>query len=71
MAGQVGLSRDRCSFQIDDLEATWTFEHSSIDFIFARMLNGSIGNWPQFYYQLYNTLVPGGWPEIQDIGFPV
>lgn len=59
------------SFQIDDLEDNWTFDASTIDFVFARMLTGSIGDWPRFFSQSYTTLVPGGWLEVQDIGFPV
>ena len=58
-------------FQIDDLERIWTFKNSHFDLVFARMLMGHIGNCPRFYSQSYKKLTPGGWIEVQDIGFPV
>lgn len=37
------------------------------DFVFGRMLVGSIGDWPKFIQQSYENLRPGGWIELQDI----
>ncbi|KAM0425327.1 hypothetical protein ACHAPT_009383 [Fusarium lateritium] len=57
------------SFQVDDLEDEWTYSYN-FDLIFARMLVGSIGDWPKFFKQSFDTLSPGGWIECQDITFP-
>ncbi|KAI1017179.1 hypothetical protein LB505_001973 [Fusarium chuoi] len=56
-------------FQVDDLEDEWTFSYD-FDFIFARMMTGSIGDFPRFFAQSFNALSPGGWVECQDITFP-
>uniref|UniRef100_A0A0D2Y330 Methyltransferase n=1 Tax=Fusarium oxysporum (strain Fo5176) TaxID=660025 RepID=A0A0D2Y330_FUSOF len=56
-------------FQVDDLEDEWTFSYN-FDFIFARMMTGSIGDFPKFFTQSFNALSPGGWVECQDITFP-
>ncbi|KAM5353564.1 hypothetical protein ACJ41O_000214 [Fusarium nematophilum] len=58
------------SFQVDDLEDQWTYSYK-FDLIFARMLVGSIGDWPKFFQQSFDALGPGGWVECQDIAFPV
>jgi hypothetical protein len=57
-------------FQVDDLEDEWTFSYK-FDFIFTRMLTGSIGDWPKFMHQSFANLSPGGWLECQDICLPV
>lgn len=56
-------------FQVDDLEDEWTYNYK-FDFIFGRMLTGSIGDWPKFFKQSFDALNPGGWIECQDITFP-
>ncbi|KAF5650126.1 methyltransferase [Fusarium tjaetaba] len=56
-------------FQVDDLEDEWTFSYP-FDFIFARVMTGSIGDFPKFFTQSFNALSPGGWVECQDITFP-
>ncbi|KAH7244432.1 S-adenosyl-L-methionine-dependent methyltransferase [Fusarium redolens] len=56
-------------FQVDDLEDEWTFSYP-FDFVFARMMTGSIGDFPKFFTQSFNALSPGGWIECQDITFP-
>ncbi|KAF5614170.1 methyltransferase [Fusarium subglutinans] len=56
-------------FQVDDLKDEWTFSYN-FDFIFARMMTGSIGEFPKFFAQSFNALSPGGWVECQDITFP-
>ncbi|KAM6524610.1 hypothetical protein FALCPG4_010219 [Fusarium falciforme] len=57
------------SFQVDDLEDEWTYSYK-FDFIYGRMLVGSIGDWPKFFKQSFDNLNPGGWIECQDITFP-
>ncbi|KAH6876405.1 S-adenosyl-L-methionine-dependent methyltransferase [Thelonectria olida] len=57
-------------FQIDNLEDDWTFNYE-FDFIFARMMTGSFGDWPKFFSQSFDKMSPGGWIECQDICFPV
>jgi hypothetical protein len=39
-------------FYIDDLEEEWIYS-AKFDFIYARMLTGSIANWPRFFQQAY------------------
>ncbi|KAI1056118.1 hypothetical protein LB507_002429 [Fusarium sp. FIESC RH6] len=56
-------------FQVDDLEDEWTYSYK-FDFVFGRMLTGSIGDWPKYFQQAYDSLNPGGWIECQDITFP-
>ncbi|KAF7558837.1 hypothetical protein G7046_g5334 [Stylonectria norvegica] len=57
-------------FQVDDLEDEWNFRYK-FDLVFARMLTGSIADWPKFMKQSFDGLAPGGWVECQDICFPV
>lgn len=57
------------SFQVDDLEDEWSY-NTKFDFVFGRMLVGSIGDWPKFIRQSFENLNPGGWLELQDIHFP-
>lgn len=39
-------------FFVDDLESEWTFV-SKFDFIYMRMLGGSIHDWPKLFEQAY------------------
>jgi SAM-dependent methyltransferase len=39
-------------FQVDDVEEDWTFGES-FDFIYARMMTGSLQNWDRFFDQCY------------------
>lgn len=39
-------------FYIDDLEDDWTFS-TPFDFVFVRLLTGSIKDWPRFFRQSY------------------
>ena len=39
-------------FEIDNIEADWTF-HEPFDFIYARMMTGSIKDWKRFIGQSY------------------
>ncbi|KAK1725934.1 methyltransferase domain-containing protein [Colletotrichum acutatum] len=54
------------TFYIDDLEDDWTYSYK-FDFVFGRMLTGSIADWPRFIRQSYENLEPGGWIELSDI----
>lgn len=58
------------TFYVDDLEEKWTYA-SKFDFIYARMLTGSLSNWPSFFEQSFEHLNPGGWIELADIVFPI
>ncbi|OAA57144.1 Methyltransferase type 11 [Akanthomyces lecanii RCEF 1005] len=53
-------------FIIDDVEDEWDYP-SQLDFVFGRMLVGSISNWPKLMAQSYDNLRSGGWLELQDI----
>ncbi|KAM3076594.1 hypothetical protein ACMFMG_007400 [Clarireedia jacksonii] len=57
-------------FQVDDAEEDWTFEEQ-FDFIYARMMTGSIQNWDRFFDQCYNNMAPGAWVELLDISVMV
>lgn len=52
-------------FFVDDLEADWTFVRP-FDFIYARMMTGSIRDWPRFVAQSFQHLAPGGYLELAD-----
>lgn len=54
------------TFQIDDLEETWTWD-TKFDFIYSRMMTSSFADWPRFFQQCYDNLNPGGWLELADI----
>lgn len=55
---------------VDDLEEPWEYSNK-FDFIYTRMLTGSISSWPKFFAQSFANLNPGGWIEIADITFPI
>ncbi|KAF5541138.1 methyltransferase [Fusarium napiforme] len=58
---QFGASTDKYSlptnlqFQVDDLGDEWTFTYL-FDFISARMMTGSIGDFPKFFNQSFDAL---------------
>jgi hypothetical protein len=54
------------SFIIDNIEDEWAYPHP-FDFVFGRMLVGSIGDWRKFIGQSFDNIQPGGWLELQDI----
>ena len=58
------------SFEIDDLEETWTF-NQPFDLIFARMTVGAFADRSRFFQQSFENLAPGGWVECMDIYNPV
>ncbi|KAK4208054.1 S-adenosyl-L-methionine-dependent methyltransferase [Rhypophila decipiens] len=57
-------------FFIDDLEADWTFIRP-FDFIYCRMLTGSIRDWPKLFGQALRHLNPGGYIELHDPSNPL
>ncbi|KAK0702246.1 S-adenosyl-L-methionine-dependent methyltransferase [Lasiosphaeris hirsuta] len=66
---QPNLIPPNCSFEVDDIEKEWTWG-TPFDFIFARVLNGSLANYQQFIKTSYENLEPGGWIEIQEACSP-
>ncbi|KAH7357171.1 S-adenosyl-L-methionine-dependent methyltransferase [Rhexocercosporidium sp. MPI-PUGE-AT-0058] len=56
-------------FQVDDIEEEWTFANK-FDFIYSRMMTGSMMDWPKFFSQSFENLNPGGWIEVVDICLP-
>lgn len=40
------------SFFVDDVEADWTYSHP-FDFIYMRMMIGSISDWGRLFKQAY------------------
>lgn len=62
---QPGYVPLNCHFEVDDFESTWEFAHK-FDFIYARNLGGSLGNWPALYRNMADNLNPGGWVEVVD-----
>ncbi|KAK3385223.1 S-adenosyl-L-methionine-dependent methyltransferase [Podospora didyma] len=52
-------------FLVDDLEAEWTYGRP-FDFIYMRMLCGSIKDWPKLFNQAFTHLTPGGYIEVLD-----
>ncbi|KAK0720759.1 S-adenosyl-L-methionine-dependent methyltransferase [Lasiosphaeris hirsuta] len=54
-----------CRFELDDMEARWTWKENSFDYIFSRDLILAIRDWPKLVDQVYTHLKPGGWVEFQ------
>lgn len=60
---QPSLVPPNVRFEIDDMEAEWTFHENHFDLIHIRGLHGSIENWPALYAQCMRCLKPGGYLE--------
>jgi SAM-dependent methyltransferase len=58
-----------CTFEIDDAEQEWTWT-KPFDYIFVRLMSGSIADWNKFVRQCFDNLEPGGWLEVIDPAFP-
>ncbi|OLN86057.1 hypothetical protein CCHL11_05285 [Colletotrichum chlorophyti] len=58
-----------CSFELDDLEHEWTWSEP-FDFIFGRVLAGSICDFQLFFDRAFANLEPGGYLEMQDFALP-
>jgi hypothetical protein len=70
-------------FEIDDIEEPWTF-NEKFDFIYSRMMTGSLVSWPKYFEKAYEYVIrkhllvtntprnlnPGGWIEAADICVP-
>lgn len=56
-----------CRFELDDIEARWTFKPNFFDFIFARDLIFAIRDYPRLIKQCYDHVKPGGWVEFESI----
>ncbi|KAK3986727.1 S-adenosyl-L-methionine-dependent methyltransferase, partial [Cladorrhinum sp. PSN332] len=57
-------------FFVDDIEEPWTYTEK-FDFVYARMMTGSLASWPKFFDQAYENLNPGGWIEVADAVLPL
>lgn len=65
-----------CEFQIDDVEADWTYPPPSLDpsegrgggfdYIHCRMLSMGLKNWPLLFQRSFEFLRPGGYFEAQE-----
>lgn len=66
---QPGFVPQNLSFQIDDIEEPWTYGQK-FDFIYSRMMVGSLANVPRFFEQSFENLAPGGVLEMADIAYP-
>ena len=54
---------------VDEFNTPW--DNKEYDFIFGRLLIGSIIDLRQFLENAYRSLKPGGWLELQDVCTPV
>jgi SAM-dependent methyltransferase len=75
-----------CQFQIDDIEAEWTYplpsteaasehhhgsQNGGFDFIHCRMLMLGLKDWPNLFRQAFAHLRPGGYFEAQEFELTV
>ncbi|KAH8750854.1 S-adenosyl-L-methionine-dependent methyltransferase [Hyaloscypha sp. PMI_1271] len=67
---QPAFTPPNLTFYVDDAEDPWTYTEK-FDFIYSRMMTGSIAKWPEFIAQAKEFLNPGGQLEIVDIVFPI
>lgn len=56
-----------CSFEIDDIEDTWTYRIDSFDFIHLRDPLYMVRDWPKLMRQAYEHIKPGGWCELASV----
>lgn len=54
------------TFEVDDVEQTWTYPDNSFDMVYIRQLIGFIDDWSKIYEQAMRVLKPGGVLEISD-----
>ncbi|WQF90416.1 Putative S-adenosyl-L-methionine-dependent methyltransferase superfamily [Colletotrichum destructivum] len=54
-----------CSFEVDDLEKSWTWREP-FDYIFIRSMLSCFSSWPDIIAKAYDALEPGGYLELQD-----
>ncbi|KAJ5127374.1 hypothetical protein N7448_008153 [Penicillium atrosanguineum] len=53
-------------FIVENIEDAWLYKPNHFDFIHARLLAGSIADWPAFLKTIYTHIQPGGYFEIQE-----
>lgn len=58
------------SFEVDDVEQPWTYAEK-FDFIYSRMMVGSLADVPKFFKQSFENLTPGGTLEMADVLYPI
>ena len=56
-----------CSFEIDDIEANWTYKRDHFDLIHLRDPLLVVRDWPRLLQQALEHLRPGGWFEVSSI----
>ena len=56
-----------CSFEIDDIEASWTYKEDRFDFIHLRDPLLVVRDWSKLLHQVLEHLRPGGWFEVCSI----
>lgn len=66
---QPNLVPPNVTFEADDLEKEWTW-NVPFDFIFARILAGSLVSYEDFVRKAYDNLEPGGYIELQEVELP-
>lgn len=63
---QPGWVPPNCRFEVDDIEAPWTFKNNNyFDFIFSRDLYFSIRDFPTLIRQCFDYCKPGGYVEFE------
>ncbi|TDZ44990.1 putative methyltransferase tdiE [Colletotrichum trifolii] len=62
---QPGFVPPNCSFEVDDLEKSWTWREP-FDYIFIRSMLSCFSSWPDIIAKAYDALEPGGYLELQD-----
>ncbi|KAL0934655.1 TAM domain methyltransferase [Colletotrichum truncatum] len=67
---QPDLVPPNCSFELDDLEKSWTWSQP-FDFIFCRMMTGSFADNKSIVEKVFESLEPGGYFEAQDMALPL
>ena len=60
-----GLFRipQNAQFEVDDYTRDWVHPPNSFDFIHARTLAATVGDWQKMYGEVFQALKPGGWFE--------
>jgi SAM-dependent methyltransferase len=58
-----------CRFEVDDAEDEWTFGEK-FEYIHGRMLASCFASHRDVFRSCVEALRPGGWLEMQDVGFP-
>lgn len=56
-------------FQIDDLNARFTFPGNSFDLVHSQMVAGGVhaSRWPSYVRDIYRVTKPGGWCQIVEL----